>query len=138
LQVLSHLLKPQCVRGLHLLTALRFLVQPCLQHCTPLLQWKAMLCLNKLATNKTTRTCIASIWTCEAVGLERIPGPESRPMSCARIWLRLGVLDESITLPPIQYRPCFLPSPALMTASPSKFSVYGSKSGPRTSCAIEV
>ena len=35
----------------------------------------------------------------------------------ARIWERLGVVAVLITPSPIQYRPCFLPPPALMTFS---------------------
>jgi len=38
----------------------------------------------------------------------------------ARIWERVGVEDVSMTPSPIQYRPCFLPPPTLMTISPSK------------------
>jgi hypothetical protein len=56
----------------------------------------------------------------------------------ARIWERVGVLAESSVLLPIQYHPCFLPSPTLMTISPSRFAVVGSYSGPWTALAISV
>ena len=39
---------------------------------------------------------------------------------------RVGVLAVSTTLSVIQYRPCFLPPPALMMASPERGVVAGS------------
>ena len=54
-----------------------------------------------------------------AVGLERTPEllwPWR--LSFALIWERVGVLEESIKGSATQYRPCCLPPPALMAASP--------------------
>ena len=56
----------------------------------------------------------------------------------ARIWVRVGVVAVSSVLSPIQYRPCFLPPPTLMTTSPSRSWVLGSYSGPWTALAIDV
>ena len=56
----------------------------------------------------------------------------------ARICERVGVVAVLTKLSPNQYRPCFLPPPALMTTSPSMGSLIASNSGPCTSCAIEV
>jgi len=77
------------------------------------------------------------VWQSVAVGLGRICGLWPWSLLCALIWLRVGVLAESIVLSPIQYRPCVLPPPTLMAASPLMSSVSGSKSGPWSSLAIE-
>ena len=78
--------------------------------------------------NGRERTCRASIWNCAAVGRGRTAGLES--VLLARIWERVGVEAVSMTASPIQYRPCFLPPPTLITISPSMSSELGSKSGP--------
>jgi hypothetical protein len=50
----------------------------------------------------------------------------------------VGVEDESIAPSAIQYRPCLLPPPTLMSTSGSIGSVLGSYSGPWTFCAMAV
>jgi len=86
--------------------------------------------------NGRERTWRASIWNCAVVGRGRIAGLES--VLLALIWERVGVEAVSITLSPIQYRPCFLPPPTLITISPSISWELGSNCGPWTSLAIVV
>ena len=86
--------------------------------------------------NKTEITWSVFIWNRVESGCGRIAG--LKPVLRARIWKRVGVLAVSIVPSPIQNRPCFLPTPALMTTSPSRSWALGSYSGPRTCLAIDV
>ena len=56
----------------------------------------------------------------------------------ARIWERVGVEAVSMTESAIQYRPCFLPPPSLITSSVSSSFLVGSHSGPWTDLPASV
>ena len=55
----------------------------------------------------------------------------------AQIWEREGISLGSRVPSPIQYRPCFLPYPSLMTIVPLMSSVLGSQYGLWTDLASD-
>ena len=107
-----------------------------LQYVIKWLEFKTNIFNNQGTTNETEITFSSAICISVVLGRGRMAGLEL--VLLARICARVGVLAVSITLSPIQYRPCFLPPPTLMMISPSMGAVLGSNSGPWTSVAIEL
>ena len=125
IQFLLHLLPlslPPRLR--HLLPCLKVCFHLGLQYLILGLEYKANVCKNQGTTDKTEITLSASIWVCAVSGRGHMAGLEL--VLLARICARVGVLAVSITLSPIQYLPCFLPPPTLMTISASMGAVLGS------------
>jgi len=96
---------------------------PCLKGCFHLglqdliigWEFKANVCKNQGTMDETEITLTASIWVCVVSGRGRMAGLEL--VLLAWIYERVGVVAVSTKLSPNQYRPCFLPPPALMTTS---------------------
>jgi len=107
-----------------------------LQYLFAWLEYKINIYNNLGKRDEIEGTLSAAIWISVVLGRVRMAGLEL--VLLARICARVGVLAVSTRLSPIQYRPCFLPPPALMTISPSMGCVVESNSSSWTCDAIEL
>jgi hypothetical protein len=107
-----------------------------LQYLIQKLEYKAIICKYQWMTKTTEITWNCSFNICIAVGCLCMGGAELVPLSRDRTTASVGTTDGTRRLSPTWYRPCILPSPLLTTLSPSRGSITGSKSGPRTSLAV--
>ena len=105
-----------------------------LQYVIKWLEFKTNIFNNQGKMNETEITFSSAICISVVLGRGRMAGLEL--VLLARICERVGVLVVSSVLSPIQYRPCFLSPPTLMTISASMGAVLGSNFGPWTSVAI--